>query len=585
MTEKRADLGAGQPVHPSDFDQRFRKRARLLLSFSLLLLLAHAFIPFQEFVHRGDDAFYYFKIAVNYPSHGFWTFDGLHPSNGVQPLWGFVLTATAQVLAWVGVTDADLLARIFVAETALIHFAACMLLFHLLSRYVSLGAGVAAAGAFLFPMGIVWTRVWGMENSLYALVLLTTVLFYQQVFRERGTVRNAALLGILLGTTTLARLNAGFLIPVLLCFYLFGRRHGSFRRRFQLAFVIGAVASALIVPYLAWNLVHTGHVLPVGAGAKAVRAEHFLQSNGVESVLSGHFLSVIYDWAGDAMRWFLTSRALDGTWLAGGRIPFGGEVPYLTLGWVLAFFLLAPFLADRPWDWLRTLRDQCRRLAPFTYVLVFALVNAAVSIVSYPYEATYALKRWWLLESEIVITTLVATLVAASIGFLGSHWVPKRARLGLATGWLAFLVVFHAQRTIRFYWDGEEQFPDWNISTNDQRYRAAMWIRDNLPDDAIIGSWNAGVIGYYTDCHVVNLDGLINSWDFLPYLARKALAEYIKKEGIQYLADTNYELAHRAGAKLDLTLNLTLVYERYMDPNDTGFGYRQQTFRIYRVED
>ncbi len=575
-----------------EVDLRFRKRVRLLLGLALPLLLAHAFVPILEFVHRADDAFYFFKMAINYPEYGYWTFDGIHRTNGVQPLWCITLTTLAQVFSWVGLTDPDVIARIFVGLTATLHFASCMLLLALFTRYVSFGVGVAVAGGFLFPLGIVWTRVWGMENSLYGLMLLSSACFYLRVFRDRGTVRNAAILGLLLGLTGLSRLNGGFLIPSLLVFYLLGRAHEG--RRIKLAFVIGITASAVILPYIAFNLIQTGHPLPVSGGVKALRTELLLENLGVESVFSFEFFAGFYRWMDGLIRWFITSRAMDGTWVAGGRVLFEESVSYATLGGVLAFFLLAPCLALRPLEFLRELGAQFRKLWVFGFVGLHAVINATVSVMTYPREADYAMRRWWLLESELVITVLVATVVATSLAHLGSRFFEKPLRLKIATVWIALLVVFHGQRMVRFYFDDEQQFPDWNQSMNDGRYRAAVWIRENLPETAIVGSWNSGVIGYYADCHVVNLDGLANGWGFVPYLEEKRLADYIRDVGIEYIADMSLEIRGRQGRRLIHELETTVVYREHMDPDGirekydfahfTKRPYRMQFFEILKIE-
>lgn len=42
----------------------------------------------------------------------------VNPTNGVQPLWGWILTALAQVMSWLGLRNADLFARIDVALAA-----------------------------------------------------------------------------------------------------------------------------------------------------------------------------------------------------------------------------------------------------------------------------------------------------------------------------------------------------------------------------------------------------------------------------------------------------------------------------------
>ena len=48
------------------------------------------------------------------------------------------------------------------------------------------------------------------------------------------------------------------------------------------------------------------------------------------------------------------------------------------------------------------------------------------------------------------------------------------------------------------------------------RYLGTIQVMNNiLPEDAIVGSWDAGRIGYFSDFRVVNLDGLANSYDYL----------------------------------------------------------------------
>jgi hypothetical protein len=43
---------------------------------------------------------------------------------------------------------------------------------------------------------------------------------------------------------------------------------------------------------------------------------------------------------------------------------------------------------------------------------------------------------------------------------------------------------------------------------------AALWVRDNTPGGTVIASWDAGIIGYFSDRPVVNLDGVVNSFEW-----------------------------------------------------------------------
>ena len=35
-----------------------------------------------------------------------------------------------------------------------------------------------------------------------------------------------------------------------------------------------------------------------------------------------------------------------------------------------------------------------------------------------------------------------------------------------------------------------------------------------LPEDSVVGSWDAGIIAYFSRFPVVNLDGLVSSYDY-----------------------------------------------------------------------
>ena len=556
-------------------EMTFERRAFLMLGLSLPILLAHAFVPLRHFVHRGDDAYYYFKVAARFPVLGFWSFDGIHATNGVQPLWAVILSSIATILHWVGLRDPDLLARTFVALAAILHYASALVLFRLLARTVSTGTAIAGAGALLFPMAIVWARVWGMENSLYALLLTVTVSYFHLVFLSRATAASALWLGLLLGLTFLARLNAGFLVPCMLLYYLWaGHRERPVRSRLALATLAAAPPALLLALYLGSNFLLTGHYLPVSGAAKAIAARHYLDAAGVQTPLSLAFLHLLYYKFAGGIAWFLSSRAVDGLWIAGSRLIFrenGALPPGLCLG-LLALFVLLPAAAGRPREWLAFLRARFARLAPFGYVLAFGVFDAVVSTYLYAYQLRYSLTRWWFVQNEIVIVVMAATLAVASISYLSRPYVSGDRRTIIVTAVLGLYLVFHAQDMVRLFWSERVVFNDWRVSWNDESQLAARWLSENLPEDATVGSWNAGVLGYYAKQRVVNLDGLINSFDLLPYLRAKRIVDYIRTEGIQYLSDMDMEFKKVRGQ-----LVLTEVYSH---PSPL----MGQHYRIYRVE-
>lgn len=70
------------------------------------------------------------------------------------------------------------------------------------------------------------------------------------------------------------------------------------------------------------------------------------------------------------------------------------------------------------------------------------------------------------------------------------------------------------------------------------RWAAGLWLRDHVDAGARIGSWNAGTIGYVSERHVVNLDGLVNDRRYYDDVIHgKDLPGYLEREGIAWLAD------------------------------------------------
>ena len=556
-------------------DSRLWRIGLAVLGIGLVVQLAYAFMPHSVFIHRGDDAYYYFKLAANYPVHGFWTFDGIHRTNGVQPLWAIILSAVAQLMSWLSIRDAETLVRVFAFLTVLLNWASAALLAYVLAKRVSPGTGIVVAGAFLFPLGTSWAHAWGMENSLYAFLLVSVVAYLELRFRRSPRPGSAVVLGVLLGLTALSRLNAGMLIPCALLYFLLWRRSQvPFGERLRLAIIAGAAASAVVIPYLAWNYATTSHFLPVSGAVKAWENDRMLTGLGIENPLSKPFASYLFWYHRYTVFRFLTWHIADGLWALGARVVYGDAIPIKVAFLMLGALLVAPFALGRPREWLRRLGERFARLGPFTYVAVFGALNAVISVALYPSELGYAMSRWWFADNELVLAVIAATIAVAAVGYIGERLVRPSLRVSMAGAALVLLAVWHGAQMYRMYWGGEFGSREWNRSWNEESYLAAQWLGQNLPPDVRVGSWNAGVLGYYSRNPVVNLDGLMNDFEFLKVRKEQRVADYIKREKIQYLSDMGSRIDVE---KLVPALTLTEVYR-----HDNAM--MREAYRIYRVE-
>ena len=57
-----------------------------------------------------------------------------------------------------------------------------------------------------------------------------------------------------------------------------------------------------------------------------------------------------------------------------------------------------------------------------------------------------------------------------------------------------------------------------------------------IPYNSKIGSWNAGIVSWYSGKNIINLDGLVND-SIYPHLKNQTLCSYIRESKIEYIVD------------------------------------------------
>ncbi len=82
-------------------------------------------------------------------------------------------------------------------------------------------------------------------------------------------------------------------------------------------------------------------------------------------------------------------------------------------------------------------------------------------------------------------------------------------------------------------WSSDEEPMDWEMAS----YEGTEWMNANLPGDAVIGSGDAGVLGYFSTRRVENIDGLANSVEFFQAQVDGRAGEWVQAAGIDYLAN------------------------------------------------
>jgi len=120
-------------------------------------------------------------------------------------------------------------------------------------------------------------------------------------------------------------------------------------------------------------------------------------------------------------------------------------------------------------------------------------------------------------------------------------------------------------------------------------WRAGLYLRAH-PDINPVGSWNAGIIGYFADnsvakLGVINMDGLMND-AILPYAKRGNLDRYFVNRQIQYIFESPqmWEPAmSRRGGYADNTLRGCVESVADLFPEDQDNNYAYGHIQLYKL--
>jgi hypothetical protein len=66
-------------------------------------------------------------------------------------------------------------------------------------------------------------------------------------------------------------------------------------------------------------------------------------------------------------------------------------------------------------------------------------------------------------------------------------------------------------------------------------YELAVWLNDNVDKSDTVGMFDAGAVGYFAKAHVVNLDGLVNSPDYVDVVRRQDFTRYVIEKQLDYV--------------------------------------------------
>lgn len=454
-----------------------------LAFFARAMLAAPDWIQVQ---YTPDDAYYYLVLARNFTELGSWTFDsGQTLTTGFHPLHAYLLAMVSII------TQPD--PGQFVQLGLLLSAAITML---------AVGSGLLVAYRLREPIVVlVLALVASSQNVVFnsvsivewPLVVLISGLYFICLYRglRTGHRRSVVLLFLLGVAGSLARSDFGLLpLSMFLATVYVGRLSRSYAGvRPALAGLLGATTGVAAV--LAHNYLFTGQFLPSSALVKAHWATFIPDIVPVISTFSPDLLRITSPGSKRAIVWV--------------AVPL-----LLALGVRLS----------------RSCRSELAPLLTASSPAVVMLLGSSVTVIGYGYlySRSAAIQPWY------SSNTVIATLVVVTIVLL---WLSRLlGRHIIALGLLVILLQPVLLNIRQLYPLGGSAAP-WPHQS--AMLAAGKYLAEAEPA-GLVGSWNAGIIGYYQGGDVINLDGLVNN-EVYPYMVENRLNEYIAQKGIRYVVD------------------------------------------------
>ena len=462
-----------------------------------------------------DDSFYYYQIAYHMAAGKFSTFDwGITRTNGYHPLWLLLITP----FYW-----------IFDKAAALFAIKAFEIM--LVAGGVSLVAAAARLARLpwilLFAaLPVLYRRVgmlWGMEAAaglfMLGLLFFTIVLFARDPSRWRWPVAAVAF------SLPWVRLEYAAISLASMAALLLIERSWQDRRRpgagLRAIFTLEArvpflAAGAGLLVYFGYNGIVFGGIVPVSAMIKQLWSQAQWKEEGGYD-LTRNALGYLQHHAFDNELWVVLE--------------------------VFAYVLLVWWFAHRSRsraDWLL--------LAFLAGVFGLAFGHLAKFVQSvltvHPEFGNY---DWYFVPADLMNAVMIPARCYVAI------WLVRRfigSRLQRASGILSLGIVASGAASLYATADFTAPFrfvdrksempisklPEWNVAN----FMGTMVMNRVLPEGSVVGSWDAGVIAYFSHHPVVNLDGLMNSYDYLHALEAGTLDEIVPRFGITHHANLTF---------------------------------------------
>ena len=480
----------------------------LLVEFDLINLLRDV---------SNDDSFYYFQIAYYLAEGKFSTFDGgITRTNGYHPVWLLLITPFYWMFDKEGALFAIKALEIMLIAGAVVLIVAAArlarlpwyLLFVVLpilyqTRIIFHGLEAAAA---LFMLGLLFLALllYARNPERWTWLLAAVAFALPWVRLEYIAISLTATAALLLMEWSRRERPAGASWRAVLI---------STPSRRVFVPIISAVAG--ILTYFIYNKLVFGGIVPVSGASKRAWSQELFENEGGYRLFQN----------------FQAIRQID---------VFHNETLLTALAICIGFLLALVW-------WLsRRSRSREDWLLLAFLVGVFSLAVGHLAKFAHTVltvHPRWADEYWHYVPAYLMLGLAIPVGCCVAIHFLRRFIGPRSA---LAANVVSGIIVVVGAVLLFTGADFTGPFRDVDGSSQATlrerevtTYMGMQVVNAALPEDSVLGSWDAGFIGYFSRYPVVNLDGLVNSYDYFHARNSGTETEFHQRYGITHLANVS----------------------------------------------
>jgi 4-amino-4-deoxy-L-arabinose transferase-like glycosyltransferase len=462
----------------------------ILVAILLIALVIRLFISWQDvslLVEKIilDDSFYGYQVARNIAAGNGITYNNMDPTNGIQPLWIFVITPI-----FFFVKNIYLAVNMILSLQTVLDVINIFLIYKITKHLFDERTALLSSLFWTFNPLIIFQTLSGVDITIYITFILASLYFYYK-FQDKLNYKNLLVLGVLLGLTILSRMDGVFLLIAILAHMIWKNRMKAVSK----SFIVLLAAFIVVLPWFAWNLFEFGTIS---------------QSSGIANYDSSHGIIPYFDVKPPANVVEVASTIILNFAKAFGALAnqlgiVDFNVNFITIV-LAAFFAVTLFYSLKFWK---------RMSIPIMFSILLLLFYAG-----------------YLWGVQIRYTTPIVPFIVIMIFAGFSRMLNSRLKIS-STLFLALILIL-------VIFNGSVQWEKGYFSWQREVYNDALWVRDNTPKDSTIGSFACGILMYFSDRTFVNLDGVLN-YEAIEAIQNKSVYSYMKSRGVDYWVESTYQ--------------------------------------------